>query len=736
MKKKEEKAKKEGLVYYRAHRGEVLVGLENLKEMVNAYRKSAVEEGKKWVLILCHDAATAEAVGELGMFSCWSADMDRRLKSQMTFFEGGFDKVVYAARDMAGMRSVSLRYDRVYVLHCFDVLGRLKGAENRCEELRGLVERASRLRFWGWRTTDHRATFEVNTEDMMWCLNMHGYYRYVEENGERVFVHVDANHVVEKVEGQSLRDFVLWYVYEKDGKSGKVAAQKSNYTKAVMFEDLPTLEVFSEGKECFDFSYYGYDYQYWFFRNCCVRVTAGAVEVVEKPDVYVWRDRVIDFDFEPKGKVMTREGNVLRKESPLMRVVMQTSRTHWRVEYEGRMSADAEEEEAYRRGSRFTLEGSRLTDGERSEQRANFLSKCWSLGYILHRYKNHSFPLALWNLEDSTVGNKSSSGRSGKSFLYSTIIKYRLLNVVDLNGKAFKATDRFSFQTISRNTDLLFVDDCVRNMNVEDYYNVIAGSIQVEEKQKKPYSLPFDKTPKVVFASNSVPRNAYQPSTRGRLQYVVFSDWYHVKTEDNDYRESRSIADDFMDEFRGGIVCAGDGYGDAWRNEDYGFLLWCVAYYLEMVGEGARVEPPMGKVQRRIDESSYGESFEEWANTFFSEDMPLNFNTLVRQDKAYQDFLNMEFLSRSAYSMHSFTKQLKNYCRAKGYALNPESPGEYGSGEVYKLARDGRILKWVTDGQGSGNRVFFFVGNKRVQPEVLRERAERSEEEEDDESPF
>lgn len=138
------------------------------------------------------------------------------------------------------------------------------------------------------------------------------------------------------------------------------------------------------------------------------------------------------------------------------------------------------------------------------------------------------------------------------------------------------------------------------------------------------------------------------------------------------------------------------------------------------------------------DTSRYGDAFGRWANAYFSDkvDGESNLGRMIRQDYMYRDFLEYVSLPNTTYSMMSFTKQLKNYCRAKGYALNPENPGEYGSGEVYKLTRDGRILKWVTDGQGSGNRVFFFVGNKRVQPEVLRERAERSEEDEEDESPF
>ena len=62
----------------------------------------------------------------------------------------------------------------------------------------------------------------------------------------------------------------------------------------------------------------------------------------------------------------------------------------------------------------------------------------------------------------------------------------------------------------------------------------------------------------------------HDPSTEGRIWPLPFSDYYHVRTPQNDYRESRSIRDDF------GKNLMGTEYDEQDWQRDFAFMTQCV----------------------------------------------------------------------------------------------------------------------------------------------------------------
>ena len=117
----------------------------------------------------------------------------------------------------------------------------------------------------------------------------------------------------------------------------------------------------------------------------------------------------------------------------------------------------------------------------------------------------------------------------------------------------------------------------------------------------------------MAIATNYVLRK-HDPSTMGRLWTQIFSDYYHVATRQNDYRETRSIRDDF------GCDLMGTEYPEQDWQADIAFMLQCLQLYLSLPRKERKVMPPMHSIERREQRAVIGRDFEQWANEYLSAD--------------------------------------------------------------------------------------------------------------------
>ena len=112
---------------------------------------------------------------------------------------------------------------------------------------------------------------------------------------------------------------------------------------------------------------------------------------------------------------------------------------------------------------------------------------------------------------------------------------------------------------------------------------------------------------------------------------MVFSDYYHQKTEDNDYLESRSIRDDF------GKDLFNKTYTEEEWNQDLNFILQCVRFYLSVADEPLKLLPPMANIIFRKHKQDMGANFEDWAQVYFHPDSG-RLDTFVPRTQAFEDF--------------------------------------------------------------------------------------------------
>ena len=187
------------------------------------------------------------------------------------------------------------------------------------------------------------------------------------------------------------------------------------------------------------------------------------------------------------------------------------------------------------------------------------------------------------------------------------------------------------------------------------------------------YTIPFEQSPKLLFGTNGVIRQ-HDPATERRLWYQVFSDYYHVQTPENDYRETRTVRDDV------GCNLMDGEYSEADWQRDIAFLIQCLQFHLSLPQDGWKVNPPLSQVRRREQQASISKPLTEWANEFFSTDSG-HLNCTLVYAEVYSDFVSD---TKSSMSKRTFTDSLKTYCRFAGLTYNPASiTGKQADGEKF-----------------------------------------------------
>lgn len=535
------------------------------------------------------------------------------------------------------------------------------------KNFKDLMENALPAKFWTEKLTkDGNRKFEIDSACLFNFLTLNGFYTLHDENSDDTeFIRIEGN-VVKHVKANDIKQFIInWVKEHHKGRDILNLVINSPRVTPTALDNLDEVEL--------DFTDYTPTCQYYVFNNATVEVTKptatnDGINVYSNGDEglhnFVWENNVIAHRFkklEPMFEIKTVTDEDDRKHldieiknvnSHFFGYLINTSRLFWRKETEYAFDGQPDEERlAYLKAHPFDIAGKGLSEEEVREQKQNLINKIFCFGYMMHKYKIVTRAWAPMAMDNKIGEDGQCNGRSGKSFFF-TVLSY-LENYVKLSGRNPKLMDNpHVFEQVNQFTDFVLVDDCDRYLNLGQFYDNITSDMTVNPKNNHVFTIPFNDSPKFAFTTNYVPQN-FDPSSEARTLYMVFSDWYHQKTEDNDYIETRSIRDDFDK-----TLYATD-YTDVEWNNDFNFWMQCCRAYLEIADTGMKPQPPMGNIKRRRWKAEMGSNFEEWANSYFSPENDHLDKELVREDvfKDYQIFSNMARIT-----MQSFTRKLKAFC--------------------------------------------------------------------------
>ena len=601
--------------------------------------------------------------------------------------------------------------------------------------MKTLVSQALPAKFWEERTKKkgEETSFSINSGCLQYFLRMQGFYKLKDKEANKVeFVRIRSNRV-ERVTTDDINEFLINWARgdEKRSPFSDMPSDVQSIDVQNLIIDSPRTSPAAISKLSsvdLDFCNYTPTSQLFFFQDNTVRVTADDIEVYDRGSAielrrYVWEENIIKHTFKllPAMFHITRELtedgkpiydiSIDNTPSKVFCYLINSSRLYWRRELEDQLEDKTpEEREDYISGHRFTIDSETLAPEEIVDQKRALINKIFTIGYMLHGFKDPSrawAPMAMdWKIGDDGECN----GRSGKSFLFSQVLS-KLLKTVKLSGRNAKLLDNpHVFDQVTRHTSMLLVDDCMKGIRMETFYDNITGDMTVNPKNNQSYNIDFTESPKIVFTTNYVPNN-FDASTEARLLYMVFSDYYHQATEESDYHGSRSIRDDF------GKSLFGVDYTEQEWNADLNFLLQCEQFYLQMLPTGDKIQPPMANILKRKQRQDMSSNFEQWAESYFHPLCVDHLDTIIPVVEALEDFRKVSGLKDT--TQNGFTRKLRAFAKYCPY-IEEINPADLCSASFKpdRGKQNGRIMRRLRDpmGHSYGSAVdhFYMKTNKEV----------------------
>ena len=544
-----------------------------------------------------------------------------------------------------------------------------------------LVGRAVSAQFWTEQATKQGVQYSLSLTSLNYFLELNGFFTLKDESRqEPVYIRIEGIRVT-KVTAKAITGFMKQWM-EQQG------LPQALQDKVLRSRDLPNSNGSTlRERDDLDFRKGTPTSQYFHFRNCWVEVTADGIKThryTDAADHYVWADSIIDHDYRLMADMFTvstdEEGRYRVQladgagQCNLLRFLVNTCRLHWRKVDEG---------------------GQQLTDEEQAEEHLSLTSRLANLGYQLTSNKSESEAWATVCM-DSTMAESAEecNGRSGKSFYISAATKMAKTFQIDAGKTSFHDT-RFIFDGVTANTSLVFIDECPQHFNYNFVYGMVTGDMRVEEKNRHSFIIPFSQSPKFVLATNFT-LSRHDPSTEGRIWPQPFSDFYHVRTAQNDYLETRTIRDDF------GQNLMGAGYSESQWQLDLALMTQCVRFYLSLKPGERRIMPPLNRIERREQMAAVGKDFRQWADDYFAEGSG-HLDCELKAETVLADF-NQE--TKFGWAPRRMTKHLAEYCQLTDHlsCLNPAS--------ITHKQKDGE--RWQKRDENNQPKSYYYVQSAKA----------------------
>lgn len=275
------------------------------------------------------------------------------------------------------------------------------------------------------------------------------------------------NNVVEEIEKDEVKRVVMSYL--EDLKEYQVWELLANRVTATFSNDYLELLPIK------DIKFYRDDRNSMslFFQNAVIKITVEKIEVLDWNDFegYVWKSKVIkrmielntDYSNSIKNDFVTFLVNISKK------------------------------------------------DNER------FKAITSSIGYLIHSYKDKAnVPAVILNDE---VISDDPEGGTGKGIIVDAIARFKKVDIID--GKLFDFSDKFRYQTVNLDTDVIFFDDIERNFKFEKLFSSLTTGLEVEKKSGLKFMMPFESSPKIVISTNYAVKGTGNSNARRKNELEI-----------------------------------------------------------------------------------------------------------------------------------------------------------------------------------------------------------------------
>ena len=488
---------------------------------------------------------------------------------------------------------------------------------------------------------------------------------------------------------------------------------------------------------------WGSDYCYFFFRNTAVKVTADAMTPVPYPQLpfYVNRRSIINFDFDWRGEEFF---DIEYNNADLRRIQESKDRRFNELRNQGMLTAQNEkiENERYSRIERLwryklllkkkmndlppsfqvvydtgriywekERQGLSLTREEKQRQDMYFISKCLSIGYMLHPFRDPTRIYAVVSTDYNDQSGKAQ-GRNMKSFIGGQLLplvrKGLMIGGKSINTKPDKFAENFANYELTEHS-YMYLDDLKTELDVEVLFNS-GNMISKRKLYHDAVQIQGQWVPKIMMSTNN-PRvfDLSSSSQFERIWMQPHSDYYHAEDE----RGQRSAYNP-MTKFGRNII---EDMTDDERQETTWWLLKCCQLYIRENRDHfdsviVRVDPDDAKRMERLEDLIRDRDMVLFLQDFFSRDKNYN-RPIARKEMMLQyelfklcknegieldHVIGVKKESLSTAQVTRFGRCVKSYCENLPYEqriiVNPESL--FGSEQRWKSEGVVSRQAWVS----------------------------------------
>lgn len=461
------------------------------------------------------------------------------------------------------------------------------------------MNKRKEVHFW---TNEDEKTVKINQSKLIYSLNNLGYANLKINPTNYMLIKCNDN----KISRTSEQEIIYELNQVLKEKAPEVVQEVfirgiGNYISPKKLNFLNTLE-FSKEKDKKDSSYFFFKNQY-----CFIDKNEISASNYEKLNFRIWDNKIIDkdFNFPDDSKIGDFE---------------------------------------------MFCRNITSNDGER------FLVFKIMVGYLLHRNKEVGEPKAVI-LYDADMGiNNQAHGGTGKTIIIKALELMREL--VYVSGKDMKTSSFFKNQRINVTTELIAYDDLKENINFEEFYTLITSGIEVEQKGKQSFFIPFEDSPKLILSSNYIIKgDGGNSDLRRRYEFEIANFYSKNLTPEMEFGK-RFFSNDW----------------DAMEwNKFYFFMMDCVREYLK---NGLVEANPINLNQNKIF-SKTNKEFIEFADKNFITNNWIN-------KREIEKLFRQKYTNYSDLSPHRFSKWIEDYSIFKNLTYTKSSTGsEY----LFKLSK-------------------------------------------------
>lgn len=186
-----------------------------------------------------------------------------------------------------------------------------------------------------------------------------------------------------------------------------------------------------------------------------------------------------------------------------------------------------------------------------------------ALGYLIHTYKDPACPKAIILSESHQDEGGDANGGTGKSLIATKALSV-FRNVSTVDGKRWNPKDRFNFQGVNEEADIVALEDVPMRFRYDAIYNYITGDSEIERKGATSIKVPYEQSAKYLITTNY--GIALHGASDRRRRCVI-----GLK---NHYSDTFTPLDDFGHRLF-------DDWGEIEWNRFFSFMIECVKIYFK-----------------------------------------------------------------------------------------------------------------------------------------------------------